>query len=1167
VGILAAAGSALLGFLTLVADTAGNPIFAGAGLLGVTPPTALTFLLLNAGLVLRGDVARELRRAILGREAADATPGHLRNDRLLLQFLGVLVLVAGVAVLYLRLQTLHRRAEVGSTLMADAGLKAAQVAKWRQDRTGDALTIWVSPWYREITAALDGADLTAAQQAERDEVMASLLRVYRYRRITVFDPQMKPVYWYPDEPDLTVASLRDELAPGFTGRIREVPVHLDRRDSLLCGYLIRMRPRGSEETGAYVLLHKDVRELFRQLQTWPDDNITGQTLLWQRRGSELSSLGGLRETREVDIAFRKPFAVVRDLSVADGLYARIAAGDTGWIEGRDPDGIPLLLAGRQVPGSDWLVTSTMRAWEVYAPLRRTAWRVVGFSALALTLVGLVAMRFWRDQHQQLVRERLVTDLERKRASARFGSIMNQARDVILVIDEDLRIVEINQSATAVYGWTREELLGRPVSDLRAPGVPIGQPELTRIVFSSAGATYETIHRRKDGTTLPVEVSSLLVEDEGRKQGLAIVRDISERKRAEEALRATEERFRLIAENTSDIISLIDLKSGTYLYVSPSILHALGWRPEDVVGRPFGGLSQGGVRQKLEQQIAAFNAGDADARMRRHEVEVQHKNGGRMHVEMLATILPDADGRAATVLGVSRDVTERKRAEAELRASETRYRLLAENTSDVIWLYNLVADGFTFASPSTYALFGYRPEELMGMKLTSLLPPAAAEQAKAAVARELQVGNFSGRRYINLEIDQRHKDGRLVHTEVATTVLRDASGRPTQLLGVSRDITERKRAREALEKFNTELEERVAQRTSEMRALLDAIPDIVVLCDEQGAIVFAHAVGDPAISGLVSGETPSSSRAPFAAAVRGIVPEMRSRALATGTAVVQEFERKMEGKPAWLEARAVPMPGGRVLVLLREISERKQHELGILANLTRERELSELKSQFLSVASHEFRTPLAAAVATLDLLERHGAKLPEPKRVELITRAQHSLGRLSQIMNDVLQVSRADSGRVTAVRMNTDLVRFTQDTLREMESADGGMHRFVFQATGGPATVPVDTKLTNHILANLLSNAVRYSPGGTTVTVRLHIDADAFTFTIADEGIGIPEAERENIFEPFTRGSNVGQISGTGLGLNIVKRYTELMGGYIRLLPTQRGTAFEVRVPLVQPPKE
>jgi signal transduction histidine kinase len=113
-------------------------------------------------------------------------------------------------------------------------------------------------------------------------------------------------------------------------------------------------------------------------------------------------------------------------------------------------------------------------------------------------------------------------------------------------------------------------------------------------------------------------------------------------------------------------------------------------------------------------------------------------------------------------------------------------------------------------------------------------------------------------------------------------------------------------------------------------------------------------------------------------------------------------------------------------------------------------------------------------------------------------------------------------------------------------------------------VPVDTKLTHHILSNLVSNAVRYSPAGTTVTVKLHIDETAFTILVIDEGIGIPEAEREHIFEPFARGSNVGQISGTGLGLNIVKRYTELMGGTIELLPVERGSSFKVRVPLIQP---
>jgi signal transduction histidine kinase len=258
-----------------------------------------------------------------------------------------------------------------------------------------------------------------------------------------------------------------------------------------------------------------------------------------------------------------------------------------------------------------------------------------------------------------------------------------------------------------------------------------------------------------------------------------------------------------------------------------------------------------------------------------------------------------------------------------------------------------------------------------------------------------------------------------------------------------------------------------------------------------------------------------------------------------------------------------MDRGRVLLLLRDISARKNQELGVAANLARERQLSEMKSQFISVASHEFRTPLAAAVGTLELLERHAAKLTETKRIELISRIQRSLGRLTSIMNDVLQLSRADSGRVKATRMNADLVRLVQDILHEVESGDGEKHRFVFESSGGPGPVPVDTKLTHHILSNLAGNAVRYSPAGTTVTVKLHIDEAAFTLLVADEGIGIPEGEREHIFEPFARGSNVGQISGTGLGLNIVKRYTELMGGTIALLPMARGTAFKVRIPLTQ----
>ena len=145
-------------------------------------------------------------------------------------------------------------------------------------------------------------------------------------------------------------------------------------------------------------------------------------------------------------------------------------------------------------------------------------------------------------------------------------------------------------------------------------------------------------------------------------------------------------------------------------------------------------------------------------------------------------------------------------------------------------------------------------------------------------------------------------------------------------------------------------------------------------------------------------------------------------------------------------------------------------------------------------------------------------------------------------------------------MDVDLGRFVQDVVNEVAEGDRQAHTFSFRQSGGPATVPADTSLLNHVVSNLVGNAARYSPAGTNVTVTLDLNPEAFTVTVADEGIGIPEAERESIFEPFVRGSNVGQIGGTGLGLNIVKRYTELMGGHIEILPTDRGAAFRIRVP-------
>ena len=281
--------------------------------------------------------------------------------------------------------------------------------------------------------------------------------------------------------------------------------------------------------------------------------------------------------------------------------------------------------------------------------------------------------------------------------------------------------------------------------------------------------------------------------------------------------------------------------------------------------------------------------------------------------------------------------------------------------------------------------------------------------------------------------------------------------------------------------------------------------------------------------------------------------------------MQEFDRQVNGVAVSIEARATRAGPDRVLVLLRDISARKRTERDVLAHLERERQLSEMKSQFITVASHEFRTPLAAAVGSAELLERHAGRLPETKRAELLTRIQRALDRLTTILVALLLISRADSGYVKVSRMDVDLARFVMDVIQNAETGDHQQHMFSFQQTGGVSAVPADTNLLHHILSNLVENARCYSPAGTKIAVVLEVGDKAFDLTVADEGIGIPEAERERIFEPFVRGSNVGQVAGTGLGLNLAKRYTELMGGRIELLPAVRGATFRVSVPLHQPP--
>ena len=246
---------------------------------------------------------------------------------------------------------------------------------------------------------------------------------------------------------------------------------------------------------------------------------------------------------------------------------------------------------------------------------------------------------------------------------------------------------------------------------------------------------------------------------------------------------------------------------------------------------------------------------------------------------------------------------------------------------------------------------------------------------------------------------------------------------------------------------------------------------------------------------------------------------------------------------------------------RDISERKQLEAEMLQAVERERELRELKSDFVSMASHEFRTPLTSILASTELLERYSDRWTEEKKSKHYRRIENSVKRMTELVEDVLLISKAEAGKIEFNPQPLDLKKFCRNLVAEIKVTIGKKHRIDFTYSG-LAQVELDEKLLIQILNNLLTNAIKYSPQETIIHFNCLCRQEEVTFEIQDQGIGIPLEDQPGIFESFQRAKNVGNIPGTGLGLSIVQKSVKLHGGSISVISTVGvGTTFKVILPL------
>lgn len=249
-------------------------------------------------------------------------------------------------------------------------------------------------------------------------------------------------------------------------------------------------------------------------------------------------------------------------------------------------------------------------------------------------------------------------------------------------------------------------------------------------------------------------------------------------------------------------------------------------------------------------------------------------------------------------------------------------------------------------------------------------------------------------------------------------------------------------------------------------------------------------------------------------------------------------------------------------LEKEVAERKRAEIDVLKALAKERELNEMKSKFVSIASHEFRTPLSTILSSLSLIDQY-RQLGQSEKIEKhASRARASANHMTSILNDFLSVGRLEEGRVEIVRESLNVNELLSDISEEIKLTLKPGQRIETTFPEGEQILFTDGRMLRNILFNLLSNASKYSDTGKTIKINSHNRGENLVISIQDEGIGIPEEDQRHLFDRFFRASNVVNIQGTGLGLNIVKRYLDLLNGSISFTSEfGQGSVFTLLLPL------
>ncbi|HVI44077.1 MAG TPA: ATP-binding protein [Chitinophaga sp.] len=507
---------------------------------------------------------------------------------------------------------------------------------------------------------------------------------------------------------------------------------------------------------------------------------------------------------------------------------------------------------------------------------------------------------------------------------------------------------------------------------------------------------------------------------------------------------------------------------------------------------------------------------------------------------------------------------------------------------------LLADGgnnVLLANPFLLNLLGYTGEELQGRRATQLIP-ALFSDTPPGTARELVAIRKNGTTIpVEVVVSQEDEDHKIVCiTEKPIRNLSAGEEDALLITGLRDQIVAQEQIIRELEyelQIAGDKDRSTKGINNFLRSIWLNVDAIMMVTNREGFIRWFNPVAEKALgykqaevidlydlTRFLDKEQLAERATAFSEELaQHIHPDMETLTIKARLHMPNEYEwdyiRKDGSRfPVSLNISAIQdghLTTGYIAIAL-DITERKQSELELRNALGRERELNSLKSRFVSLASHEFRTPLSTIKSSTYLISKYETAADQVKRQKHIQRIISSVNMLTDILNDFLSVGIIEEGKIQVRNSFVSTGKYVGNIISELD----GLKResqHIYYAHHGLQEVYLDPTLLKHIVMNLVSNAIKFSPDEAVISVRTQCTEEKFVLSVKDKGIGIPPEDMQHLYDRFFRGSNVANIQGTGLGLHIVARYAELMKGNVTCKSEPgHGTEFTVTIPSIPPPQ-